>query len=237
MSIERALRKVPGVREVHVNFGTEQASVSFDPEQVQTRAVIQKVRDAGYGVAGASIDIPVTGMTCANCAAAVERTLNKKVEGVQNASVNFATEKAHVEYVPGMITLEEIAAAIEKAGYGTVLPTESMDGEDAELAARNAEIRVQTRKFAVGVLFTLPLFLISMGRDFGLLGRRSPAGTAVIGVGRAVGRQLAPQEVAPEESRQRGLLFGRAQERGHVAQDPSLAGKLGHQAQIGRAHV
>jgi len=175
MSIERALRKVPGVREVHVNFGTEQASVSFDPEQVQTRAVIQKVRDAGYGVAGASIDIPVTGMTCANCAAAVERTLNKKVEGVQNASVNFATEKAHVEYVPGMITLEEIAAAIEKAGYGTVLPTESMDGEDAELAARNAEIRVQTRKFAVGVLFTLPLFLISMGRDFGLLGHWSHA--------------------------------------------------------------
>jgi len=175
MSIERALRKVQGVHDVNVNFGTEQATVSFDPDQVQVQSVIQKVRDAGYGVASASVDIPVTGMTCANCAAAVERTLNKKVAGVQNVSVNFATEKAHVEYVPGMVTLEDIAAAIEKAGYGAVMPAETMDVEDAELAARNAEIRAQTRKFVIGVLFTLPLFVISMGRDFGLLGQWSHA--------------------------------------------------------------
>ena len=175
MSIERALKKVQGVHDVNVNFGTEQATVSFDPDQVQVQSVIQKVRDAGYGVASASVDIPVTGMTCANCAAAVERTLNKKVAGVQNVSVNFATEKAHVEYVPGMVTLEDIVAAIEKAGYGAVIPAETMDVEDAELAARNAEIRAQTRKFVIGVMFTLPLFVISMGRDFGLLGQWSHA--------------------------------------------------------------
>lgn len=175
MSIERALKKVQGVHDVNVNFGTEQATVSFDPDQVQVQSVIQKVRDAGYGVASASVDIPVTGMTCANCAAAVERTLNKKVAGVQSVSVNFATEKAHVEYVPGMVTLEDIAAAIEKAGYGAVMPAETMDVEDAELAARNAEIRAQTGKFVIGVMFTLPLFVISMGRDFGLLGQWSHA--------------------------------------------------------------
>ncbi len=175
MSIERTVKKVQGVHDVNVNFGTEQASVSFDPDQVQIQTVIGKIKDAGYGVASASVDIPITGMTCANCAAAVERTLNKKVQGVQNASVNFATEKAHVEYVPGMVTLEDIAAAIEKAGYGAVMPVEDMDGEDAELMARKAEIRAQTRKFLIGVLFTLPLFLISMGRDFGLLGQWSHA--------------------------------------------------------------
>jgi Cu+-exporting ATPase len=175
MSIERSLKKVQGVQGVNVNFGTEEAGVSFDPDQVQLQTIIQKIRDSGYGVASASVDIPVTGMTCTNCAAAVERTLNRKVPGVQKASVNFATEKAHVEYVPGLVTLEEIAAAIEKAGYGAVVPDDLLETEDAELMARNAEIRSQTRKFAAGVLFTLPLFLLSMGRDFGLVGGWSHA--------------------------------------------------------------
>jgi Cu+-exporting ATPase len=175
MSIERALKKLRGVQGVNVNIGTEEATVSFDPDQVQIQTVVQKIRDAGYGIASASVEIPVTGMTCANCAAAIERTLTKKVPGVQNASVNFATEKAHVEYIPGLVTLEDIAAAIEKAGYGAIIPDENLEAEDAELMARRAEIRSQTRKFLVGVLFALPLFLVSMGRDFGFLGHWSHA--------------------------------------------------------------
>jgi Cu+-exporting ATPase len=80
-SIERVVKKLPGVNEARVNFATEQASVSYDPEKVQMQNLLEKIRDAGYGVAKASVEIPVTGMTCANCAMTIERTLKKKVRG------------------------------------------------------------------------------------------------------------------------------------------------------------
>jgi Cu+-exporting ATPase len=68
-----------------------------------------------------------------------------------------------------------MVAAIRKAGFDALLPEESEDAEDAEAEARGREIADQTRKFWVGVLFALPLFLLSMGRDFSLLGSWSHA--------------------------------------------------------------
>jgi len=118
-----------------------------------------------------NVTLPITGMTCANCAMTIERTLKKKVPGILNASVNFASENAFVEYSPDTVSIEQIIAAIEKAGYGAVMPSE--DNEDAESEARKAEIRDQMRKFLVGVFFTTPLFIISMARDFSFLGHWS----------------------------------------------------------------
>jgi Cu+-exporting ATPase len=175
MNIERTVKKLPGVREANVNFASERAAISFDPEKVQVKDLLEKIHGAGYGVPKASVEIPVTGMTCANCAMTVERTLKKKVPGVVGASVNFATERAHVEYVPTLVSVDDMISAIQKAGYGAIGPEEITEGEDAELAARRAEIRNQTGKFLVGALFTAPLFLLSMGRDFGLTGAWSHA--------------------------------------------------------------
>ena len=116
-----------------------------------------------------SISIPVTGMSCANCALTIERTV-KKVPGVVKASVNFASERASVEYIPSLTDIDEMIQAIEKAGYGAIRPDDALEGDDAELQARRAEIRDQTAKFAVGLAFTIPLFILSMGRDFGFFG-------------------------------------------------------------------
>ncbi|MFH1349941.1 MAG: heavy metal translocating P-type ATPase [Pseudomonadota bacterium] len=175
LNIERNMKKLSGVTEANVNFASERAAISFDPDKLQIKDIISKIHDAGYGVAKASVEFPVTGMTCANCAMTIERTLNKKVPGVVKSSVNFATERALVEYLPTMTHIDEMIVAIENAGYGAIRP-ESMGGEeDAELAARKAEIKDQTRKFMVGILFSIPLFFLSMGRDFGLLGPWSHA--------------------------------------------------------------
>ena len=175
LNIERNLKKLQGVEETSVNFASEQASVSFDPEQIQVYELIKKFKDAGYGIATARVELPITGMTCANCAMNIERTLNKKVSGVVQASVNFASERASVEYLPTLTNLDAIIAAIQEAGFGAILPDESGEDEDVEQRARRAEIAAQTRKFTVGLLFTVPLFLWSMGRDFGLLGAWSHA--------------------------------------------------------------
>ena len=122
-----------------------------------------------------TITLPVTGMTCGNCAATIERVLNKKTPGVVKASVNFATERVLVEYVPAVATLDDIIAAIKKAGYDTVAPDEDLDEEDAEQATRNREIKDQTQKFVTGLIFTIPLFFLSMARDFNLIGVWSQA--------------------------------------------------------------
>jgi Cu+-exporting ATPase len=175
LNIQRNLKKLKGVKEANVNFATERASVSFDQEQVKIGDLADKIHDAGYGVAMASVEIPVTGMTCANCAMTIERALSKKVPGVLKASVNLATERARVEYIPTITTIEDIIAAIERAGYGAIRPDEILEGEDAELVARKDEIRNQTRKFLTGILFTAPLFFLSMGRDLGLFGLWSHA--------------------------------------------------------------
>ena len=174
-NIERNLNKLSGIQEASVNFASEKANVRFDPGQIDIKAVVESVERAGYGVVTQHLELPVTGMTCANCAANIERALNKKVKGVTQASVNFASERAAIDFIPDTVTVDEIVAAIEKAGYGAILPEESADGEDAEQIARQAEIRNQTRKLIVGVIFALPLFVWSMSRDFGLIGAWSHA--------------------------------------------------------------
>ncbi|MDY7038262.1 MAG: heavy metal translocating P-type ATPase, partial [Thermodesulfobacteriota bacterium] len=170
MNIERSVKKLPGVSDVNVNFASEQASISFDNEESGLDNIAAKISSAGYGIASTSIELPITGMTCSNCAMTIERTLNKKVPGVMKASVNFATERATVEYIPSITTIDAIIAVIDKAGYGAIRPDEAAEGEDAETLARQSEIQNQMRKFLVGVIFTLPLFILSMGRDFSVFG-------------------------------------------------------------------
>src|SRR5437588_9703824 len=65
------------------------------------------------------ITFPVGGMTCASCVRRIEKALNK-VEGVHTASVNLATEKAHVAFDPAQTSIDRMQAAVEKAGYHTV---------------------------------------------------------------------------------------------------------------------
>ncbi len=171
-TVERSLKKVDGIADASVNFATEQASVAFEPGMLKPVDLVKRVEDAGYGVVTAKVELPITGMTCANCAATIERTLNRKVPGVVEASANFATERATVEYIPGVTSVSAMIKAIEEAGYGVVKAAADAEKplEDVEAQAREAEIADQTRKFWVGVAFALPLFLFSMARDFGLVG-------------------------------------------------------------------
>ena len=100
LAIERNLKKLDGVDVAQVNLASERLTVDFDPAVLKTTGIIDKVKDIGYGVATASVDLPITGMTCANCSAAVERAL-KKVDGVVSAVVNLASERATVDLCAG----------------------------------------------------------------------------------------------------------------------------------------
>jgi len=174
-TVERVVKKLAGVDEVRVNFASEQAAVTFDPKAVTLTQIARQIQEAGYSVPTAKVELAITGMTCANCSATIERTLNKKVPGVVRAAVNFASERATVEYVPQAVSVDDLIAAVAGAGFGAAASGEFPEAEDAEAQARGREIADQTRKFVVGVICSLPLFMLSMGRDFGLTGDWSHA--------------------------------------------------------------
>ncbi|MCB2212515.1 heavy metal translocating P-type ATPase [bacterium] len=115
------------------------------------------------------IDLPVIGMYCANCAKAVERALKKKVKGVEDATVNYAAEQVHLKYDPRLVPMDKLANAVHEAGYRLVLPDPDDDPGNAEAVARREEIAKQKKALSVGLAFTIPLFILSMGRDWGMV--------------------------------------------------------------------
>ncbi len=168
-TIERSVRKLDGVTEAAVNFASERVTLVYDDSLVRPEAVIERIQKAGYDVPQLTVDLAITGMTCANCAATVTRAL-RKVEGVIDAEVNYATEHARVS-LTSAVPREALVAVVEKVGYGVIQTDGDVDElDDAERQAREAEVHHQQRRLLVGLLFTVPLFLLSMGRDFGILG-------------------------------------------------------------------
>ncbi len=174
-NIERGLKKLTGIKNSTVNFASEQATISFDPEKLLLKDIVGNIKNSGYEVASTKIELPITGMSCANCASNIERALGRKVPGILNAVVNLASERTFIEYIPTVSDLNDIIDAIQKTGYGVIAPDDSLDAEDAEQAARQGEIRDQTKKFISGSFFALPLFVMSMLRDFSLIGPWSHA--------------------------------------------------------------
>jgi len=101
----------------------------------------------------------VQGMTCAACVARVERTL-KKLPGVHDATVNLATENATVEFEPNRISLDNIRSAVKNAGYEPIVVDE---GSPALMDGRLTEEESLSRDLRVAALFTIPLFILTMG--------------------------------------------------------------------------
>ncbi|WP_449257580.1 heavy-metal-associated domain-containing protein [Deinococcus taklimakanensis] len=114
--VERGLKKVEGVQDASVNLATERASVTFDPAVTSPAALIRQVVDTGYEARTATLDFAVQGMTCAACVGRVERALGK-VDGVLSASVNLATERASVQYLPAATSPDRLREAVQQAGY------------------------------------------------------------------------------------------------------------------------
>jgi Cu+-exporting ATPase len=163
-NVERALTKTDGVDVALVNLATERASVRYDSARTSPEALIERVRGAGYDVATAEIELPITGMTCASCVRNVERALHR-APGILDVQVNLATEKARVRYLPGMVRRADLVKAVENAGYGVLDVADAAQPQDAERAARQAETGRQRRLVVIGAVFTLPLFVLSMARD------------------------------------------------------------------------
>lgn len=119
------------------------------------------LENAGQGDANARISIQ--GMTCASCVVRVENAL-MAVDGVQEASVNLATDRASVRYTPGIVDEGALVDAIRELGYEALSHSaEESDATDAEREARQHEERGARRRLVTATLFTVPLLLLEMG--------------------------------------------------------------------------
>ncbi|MDQ3460382.1 MAG: heavy metal translocating P-type ATPase [Deinococcota bacterium] len=159
--VERALNKLEGVEGASVNLATERASVSFDPERLGQEAILETITRSGYTPVTAKASLSVSGMTCASCVARVERSLNK-LDGVLEATVNLATEKASVTYLPDAVSVGQLKGAIRKAGYEVLGEAAGKDRVDSEREAREGETRTLRGEFVVAAILTLPIFLLDM---------------------------------------------------------------------------
>src|SRR5665811_1584188 len=101
--VQKGLGRMEGVTEASVNFATEKATVSYDPAVVGVDRIVATVKDVGYGVQSEKLTLDIGGMTCASCVSRVEKAL-ANTPGVLNASVNFGTEAATVEFLTGVVS-------------------------------------------------------------------------------------------------------------------------------------
>lgn len=159
--VERALKNVEGVEEASVNLATEKANVTFDPQRVGVPALLTAVKERGYTPVTAQASLSVEGMTCASCVGRVERALTKTV-GVLDATVNLATEKASVTYLPDAVDLGQLKATVRKAGYEVREEAAGADRADTEREAREKEGRELRLELTLAAALTLPIFLLDM---------------------------------------------------------------------------
>ena len=165
-TVERSLKKQDGVQTAVVNLSSERATVTFDPALACLTDMVMRVEHAGYGIATGEADLVIKRLADDNDARRLEKAL-LKLDGVLEAQVNLTTEHARVKYVPTVVSQAEIRAAVSKSGFEAV--ELGGEAEDAEAIARLREIAGQRRLLIIGLIFTIPLFLFSMGMELGVL--------------------------------------------------------------------
>ena len=158
--VEGALKEVRGISSAQVNLATEKAAVELDPGVVSLGELVKAVDDVGYAITVERANLNIGGMTCAACVGHVEKAL-KEVDGVVSANVNLATEKAAVEYIPGVASLRDFRDAVDDVGYTVEGMVEDDYGERDELErlARVREIRTLRNKLTFAATLAAVIFL------------------------------------------------------------------------------
>ncbi|MDH5544183.1 MAG: heavy metal translocating P-type ATPase [Gammaproteobacteria bacterium] len=151
--LEKVLNRVPGT-DATVNFASETARFEYDPTTVQPDEFVEAIRGAGFQVPTRQVQLAIDGMTCAACAARIEKVLNR-IPGVE-ATVNFATEQATVHYMP-LVSVEEIIAGVQRAGYQAFVRED--DTQQADKERKEADAKKEFRLFIASAVLTAPFML------------------------------------------------------------------------------
>ena len=163
--VERVVKKMNGVEEASVNFATETLLVKFDDAKIDAPKIEEAIVKAGYSVRKDMRDytFKVEGMSCSACANRVER-ITKKIDGVESANVNFATEKLTVRVDAEKVRYSDIKLAVDKAGFKLIKEEDQVK----EVSKKKDESKILLNRFIFSLIFTVPLLIISMGHMVGM---------------------------------------------------------------------
>ena len=165
-TIERSVKKLDGVQNAVVNLASERAVVDFNPTALSLDAIIQRIEKSGYGIASGELELEVKHIGDTSDVNRLEKGL-KKQDSVLAVTVNITTEKVKIQYIPTLISQHELRQLVQSLGFDLI----EFSGEtrDAEADARAAEVKHQLRLLITGLIFTIPLFVLTMSGDFGFL--------------------------------------------------------------------
>jgi|YelNatPaOPRAMG01_1025707.scaffolds.fasta_scaffold26300_2 Cu+-exporting ATPase len=167
--LEKGLSKLNGIMEAKVNLATEKASIIFHPAQIQLIDLVKAIKDLGYEVPIEKISLPIRGMSCASCVSRVERAL-RKLDGVLQVTVNLATEKANVQFLPGVVSFADFQQTVQEAGY-ELLPPPGADLEmliGREKALKEIDFKSLKRRFIWGIILLVPVLALASWKMMGL---------------------------------------------------------------------
>lgn len=158
--VEKAIQSVDGVDNAVVNLATGRAHITF-ASTPKFDAVVKAIKKAGYDVGEETVDLDIEGMTCASCVRHVETAL-KTVPGVENATVNLATNRAHVVFLSGVVAVDALQKAVAKAGYDAKPVASGNEAHNRQAE----EAGYFKRDFLIALVLTLPVFILEMGGHF-----------------------------------------------------------------------
>ncbi len=159
-AIENSIKKVNGVKEVNVNFASEKAHITYDPEISQREEFERAIENAGYKVrkkeGEKTLNLKIVGMDNPHCVHIVKSALDK-LDGIISKEL-LVSEKAIIKYDPQLITQEKIKQQIKNVGYE---PLEEVEDREKEL--RDKEIKYLKKRVIISILLGIPLLYLSMG--------------------------------------------------------------------------
>ena len=165
--VQNTLSKLNGVESAAVNLAAERATIFYKSSEVSVDKLMETIKELGYGVSVSKVILPIKGMTCASCVNKVQNALSS-LSGVISASVNFATEKATVEYLPSQIGMREFKKAVRDSGYDILELEQGEDIVEKEKEERERDYRKLRNKLITGAVLTVPIFLVVFWERLGL---------------------------------------------------------------------
>lgn len=170
--VEKVLNKMDGVEEAVVNLATEKATVKFDKKVVTSKDLEEKVKKIGYGleeireerIKESKTNFKIKGMTCASCQARIEKVVNK-IDGVEEAVVNLATEEMVVKYDSRKVSVSDIEEKVKKIGFEAIEVKEKGKSEENPVIEK---IKSAKKRMIWSFVFAIPLIAVSMGPMMGI---------------------------------------------------------------------
>ena len=161
LTIEKQLSEQQGVVRATVNFALGQAMITYNPDTIAPKQLVQAIKGVGYDVDLERVELEVVGIVCVSCVTAIENAL-KEVPGVIDQSINPVTAKAVVDYDPSIVTVDTLIQTIRNTGYDVAeVPPAGRETArlDREQASREREIAHYRNQLLFTIAFGVPLLL------------------------------------------------------------------------------